>query len=155
MEEIRVKIRSNSFAVSVGLYFMAVLFIFPGVYSLVGWWTAGDALANSEAVLRGMASVRQILLAALLVYAARIFSRISKEETPFFATLARRIKLGAVLLFLALAVPHWAGYLLSGFGPVFIDEAVILAFLLAAMVFCFAQIIEYGHLVQDENFEIL
>ena len=31
----------------------------------------------------------------------------------------------------------------------------MLAFMLAAIVFCLGQIIEYGYLVQDENFEII
>ena len=36
-----------------------------------------------------------------------------------------------------------------------VDESVMFAFMLAAIVFCLGQIIEYGYLVQDENFEII
>ena len=100
------------------------------------------------------------LLVALAVYVALVFLRINREETPFFANLPRKIKAVAVLLFATLAVPKWlywaVGSIQTGtLSGALVDESVMFAFMLAAIVFCLGQIIEYGYLVQDENFEII
>ena len=107
-----------------------------------------------------MGLLRDALLIALAVYVAFVLLRIRREETPFFPELPGRIKAAAVLLFVALAVPKWLYWVVVSFlngEPSFtiVDEGIVFAFMLAAAVFCLGRIVEYGCLVQDENFEII
>ena len=102
----------------------------------------------------------QTALAAMLAYAALVFRRIGQEETPFFPALPRKVKLAAPFLFLAVAVPRWIGYAVLGaatgrvVGTLF-DETSIILLVLAIVVFCLGQILEYGWLLQDESYEII
>ena len=65
-----------------------------------------------------------------------------------------------VFLFLAVAVPRWIGYAVLGaatgrvVGTLF-DETSIILLVLAIVVFCLGQILEYGWLLQDESYEII
>ena len=66
----------------------------------------------------------------------------------------------AVLLFATLAVPKWLYWAVVSIqtgtlSGALVDESVMFAFMLAAIVCCLGQIIEYGYLVQDENYEII
>ena len=116
--------------------------------------------ASKETLRAGAFVLQQLLFTVLILYVARMFARISLEETPFFKELSRKIKVAAALLFLAFALPQWAFWVslcLTGnpTGFVLLNEVSASAFLAAAVVFCLARIFEYGYLVQDENFEII
>ena len=138
MDKTRAKIKSTSMTAFVAILAIALLFGIQTSINIFDWLTTGEALSNPDSVRHGMGLLGDGLLVALAVYVALVFLRINREETPFFANLPRKIKAVAVLLFATLA-----------------DESVMFAFMLAAIVFCLGQIIEYGYLVQDENFEII
>lgn len=160
MDKTRAKIKSTSMTAFVAILVASFLFSVATVLAIADWWTIGGALSTPESVRQGAELVRQGLLVMVLAYVGAIFLRVSREETPFFEALPRMVKLAAVLLFLAIAIPEWARFPLAGLVGglpvcVFVDQAIIVAFMLAAIVFCLGQIIEYGYLVQDENYEII
>ena len=153
MDKTRAKIKSTSMTAFVAILAIALLFGIQTSINIFDWLTTGEALSNPD-------SVRDGLLVALAVYVALVFLRINREETPFFANLPRKIKAVAVLLFATLAVPKWLYWAVVSIqtgtlSGALVDESVMFAFMLAAIVFCLGQIIEYGYLVQDENFEII
>ena len=155
MDKTRAKIKSTSMTAFVAILAIALLFGIQTSINIFDWLTTGEALSNPDSVRLGDG-----LLVALAVYVALVFLRINREETPFFANLPRKIKAVAVLLFATLAVPKWlywaVGSIQTGtLSGALVDESVMFAFMLAAIVFCLGQIIEYGYLVQDENFEII
>lgn len=158
MNKTKTRIKAMSTAIVCVLVFIAALSAISSIWAVWGW--AANGLALDIRINAGVWIMRQILLTVLLVYAAFIFHRIGKEETPFFKKLPRRIKIAAVLLFVALVVPQWIGYaalsISTGtFSFVVFDENSIMALALAFVVFCLGQIFEYGYLVQDENYEII
>lgn len=160
MDSVQNKIRRNSLIACIAIALIVLMLGAQTIAFLFGWWTTGGALSNPEAIWQGKGLISQFLLVTLLAYTGYLFWRISVEETPFFKDLPRKIKAGAVLLFLVLTVPKWLAYALISFQtgePAFtiIDESVIFAFMLSAIVFSLGSIIEYGFLVQDENYEIL
>lgn len=160
MDKTRSKIQTSSVTAFVAILAVSAFLGLATATSIAEWWTTGGALSSPESVHRGADLVQQGLIAAVLAYVGVIFLRISREDTPFFKALPRMIKLAAVLLFLAIAVPEWASFPLAGLvggspSRVFVDQWIALAFVLAAVVFCLARIFEYGYLVQDENFEII
>lgn len=160
MDKIRAKIKATSMTAFVAILFIALMFGIRTSILIVDWLTTGGALSNPDSARCGMGLLRNGFLIALGMYVAFVFLRINREETPFFAALPRKIKASAVLLFAALTVPKWLYWavvsiqtgMLSG---ALVDESVMFAFMLAAVVFCLGQILEYGYLVQDENFEII
>ena len=148
MDKTRAKIKSTSMTAFVAILAIALLFGIQTSINIFDWLTTGEALSNPDSVRHGMGLLGDGLL------------RINREETPFFANLPRKIKAVAVLLFATLAVPKWlywaVGSIQTGtLSGALVDESVMFAFMLAAIVFCLGQIIEYGYLVQDENFEII
>lgn len=160
MEKTRAKIKATSMTAFVAILFIALMFGIQTSILIVDWLTTGGALSNPDSARRGMSLFRDALLIALAVYVAFVFLRINREETPFFAALPRRIKAAAGLLFAALTVPKWLYWAIASIQTcelsfTIIDESVMFAFMLAAIVFCLGQILEYGYLVQDENFEII
>lgn len=160
MDKTRAKIKATSMTAFVAILFIALMFGIQTSILIVDWLTTGGPLSNPDSARRGMGLFRDALLIALAVYVAFVFLRINREETPFFAALPRRIKAAAVLLFAALTVPkwlYWAIFSIQTGTPsgALVDESVMFAFMLAAIVFCLGQILEYGYLVQDENFEII
>ncbi|WP_080797419.1 hypothetical protein [Arabiibacter massiliensis] len=160
MDEVRGKIRSSCLVAGVALLAIALLLGIGTASRIAGWWTDGSTLADADFVRRGVGLLSEALLIALAVYIAFVFERIAREETPFFPELPRMIKAAAAFLFLALAAPKWLGNAILSFQEgtlvgALIDEGVIFAFVLAAVVFCLGRIFEYGCLVQDENFEII
>lgn len=160
MDKTRAKIKATSMTAFVAILLIALMFGIQTSILIVDWLTTGGALSNPDSARRGMGLFRDALLIALAVYVAFVFLRINREETPFFAALPRRIKAAAVLLFAALTVPkwlYWAIFSIQTGTPsgALVDESVMFAFMLAAIVFCLGQILEYGYLVQDENFEII
>lgn len=160
MDKMRAKIKATSMTAFVAILFIALMFGIRTSILIVDWLTTGGALSNPDSARCGMGLLRDGFLVALGMYVAFVFLRINREETPFFAALPRKIKASAVLLFAALTVPKWLYWavvsiqtgMLSG---ALVDESVMFAFMLAAVVFCLGQILEYGYLVQDENFEII
>lgn len=160
MDKMRAKIKATSMTAFVAILFIALMFGIRTSILIVDWLTTGGALSNPDSARCGMGLLRDGFLIALGMYVAFVFLRINREETPFFAALPRKIKASAVLLFAALTVPKWLYWaivsiqtgMLSG---ALVDESVMFAFMLAAVVFCLGQILEYGYLVQDENFEII
>lgn len=160
MDKMRAKIKATSMTAFVAILFIALMFGIRTSILIVDWLTTGGALSNPGSARCGMGLLRDGFLIALGMYVAFVFLRINREETPFFAALPRKIKASAVLLFAALTVPKWLYWavvsiqtgMLSG---ALVDESVMFAFMLAAVVFCLGQILEYGYLVQDENFEII
>lgn len=160
MDKTRSKIKATSMTVFVAILFIALMFGIQTSVSIADWLTTGGALSNPDSARRGMSLFRDALLIALGVYVAFVFLRINREATPFFAALPRKIKATAVLLFAALTVPKWLFWAVFSIqtgqlSGALVDESVMFAFMLAAIVFCLGQIIEYGYLVQDENFEII
>ena len=154
MDKTRAKIKSTSMTAFVAILAIALLFGIQTSINIFDWLTTGEALSNPDSVRHGMG------LLGLAVYVALVFLRINREETPFFANLPRKIKAVAVLLFATLAVPKWLYWAVVSIqtgtlSGALVDESVMFAFMLAAIVFCLGQIIEYGYLVQDENFEII
>ena len=154
MDKTRAKIKSTSMTAFVAILAIALLFGIQTSINIFDWLTTGEALSNPDSVRHGMGLLGDGLLVALAVYVALVFLRINREETPFFANLPRKIKAVSVLLFATLAVPKWL-YWAGTLSGALVDESVMFAFMLAAIVFCLGQIIEYGYLVQDENFEII
>ena len=157
MDKTRAKIKSTSMTTFVAILAIALLFGIQTSINIFDWLTTGEALSNPDSVRHGMGLLGDGLLVALAVYVAL---RINREETPFFANLPRKIKAVAVLLFATLAVPKWLYWAVVSIqtgtlSGALVDESVMFAFMLAAIVFCLGQIIEYGYLVQDENFEII
>lgn len=160
MDKMQAKIKATSMTAFVAILFIALMFGIRTSILIVDWLTTGGALSNPDSARCGMGLLRDGFLIALGIYVAFVFLRINREETPFFAALPRKIKASAVLLFAALTVPKWLYWavvsiqtgMLSG---ALVDESVMFAFMLAAVVFCLGQILEYGYLVQDENFEII
>ena len=148
MDKTRAKIKSTSMTAFVAILAIALLFGIQTSINIFDWLTTGEALSNPDSVRHGMGLLGDGLLVALAVYVALVFLRINREETPFFANLPRKIKAVAVYW----AVVSIQTGTLSG---ALVDESVMFAFMLAAIVFCLGQIIEYGYLVQDENFEII
>ena len=156
MDEIRSKIKGTSQAAFVALLVLAAALAMVAAATLatyLGSATSLDPASSSDVgafVLFGV----QTALAAMLAYAALVFRRIGQEETPFFPALA------APFLFLAVAVPRWIGYAVLGaatgrvVGTLF-DETSIILLVLAIVVFCLGQILEYGWLLQDESYEII
>ena len=148
MDEIRSKIKGTSQAA-----FVALLVLAATIAKAAAKTSSSDVGAF---VLFGV----QTALAAMLAYAALVFRRIGQEETPFFPALPRKVKLAAPFLFLAVAVPRWIGYAVLGaatgrvVGTLF-DETSIILLVLAIVVFCLGQILEYGWLLQDESYEII
>lgn len=161
MDKMRAKIKASSAIAYALLLLLSLAALAATALSAVAWWTSGGSALSTPAIVNeGIGYVRQLLLAGVLLYAARIFCRISLEETPFFESLPRKIKLAGVLLFLAIAVPEWASFPLAGLvggrpSFVFVDQTIAFAFMLAFFVFCLGRVFEYGYLVQDENFEII
>lgn len=156
----RSKVESTSMTAFVAILAIALLFGIQTSINIFDWLTTGEALSNPDSVRHGMGLLGDGLLVALAVYVALVFLRINREETPFFANLPRKIKAVAVLLFATLAVPKWLYWAVVSIqtgtlSGALVDESVMFAFMLAAIVFCLGQIIEYGYLVQDENFEII
>ena len=154
MDKTRAKIKSTSMTAFVAILAIALLFGIQTSINIFDW------LSNPDSVRHGMGLLGDGLLVALAVYVALVFLRINREETPFFANLPRKIKAVAVLLFATLAVPKWLYWAVVSIqtgtlSGALVDESVMFAFMLAAIVFCLGQIIEYGYLVQDENFEII
>ena len=160
--EIRSKIKGTSQAAFVALLVLAAALAMVAAATLatyLGSATSLDPASSSDVgafVLFGV----QTALAAMLAYAALVFRRIGQEETPFFPALPRKVKLAAPFLFLAVAVPRWIGYAVLGaatgrvVGTLF-DETSIILLVLAIVVFCLGQILEYGWLLQDESYEII
>lgn len=160
MDKMRAKIKATSRVAFVMTLAIVLLFGITTSVSIAGWLTTGGGMSSTDSALSGALLIRNGLLVALAAYVAFIFLRINREETPFFAALPRMIKMAAVFLFVALQVPKWLVYVVLNVQAgtssfVFIDSSTIFAFMLAAVVFCLGQIIEYGYLVQDENFEII
>ena len=160
MDKTRAKIKSTSMTAFVAILAIALLFGIQTSINIFDWLTTGEALSNPDSVRHGMGLLGDGLLVALAVYVALVFLRINREETPFFANLPRKIKAVAVLLFATLAVPKWLYWAVVSIetgtlSGALVDESVMFAFMLAAIVFCLGQINEYGYLVQDENFEII
>ncbi|WP_102379812.1 hypothetical protein [Raoultibacter timonensis] len=160
MDEVRARIERTSTAIAVVLLCIAAICICAVLWGAWNWIGGKQTLDIHAQVNAGVWLLRYTLISALLVYAALIFFRIGSEETPFFKELPRRIKIAAVLLFVALTVPQWIGYaVISGatgtVSFVIFDENSIVALALAFVVFCLGQIFEYGYLVQDENYEII
>lgn len=160
MNEVKARIERTSTAIAVILLCIAAICTCAVFWG--GWnWIIGKSGFDIRAqVNAGVWLLRYALVSALLVYAALMFFRIGKEETPFFKELPGRIKIAAALLFVALVVPQWIGYaVISGatgtISFVIFDENSIMALALAFVVFCLGQIFEYGYLVQDENYEII
>lgn len=159
MDKTRAKIKSTSMTAFVAILAIALLFGIQTSINIFDWLTTGEALSNPDSVRHGMGLLGDGLLVALAVYVALVFLRINREETPFFANLPRKTK-------------RWpcsfsrrsrcrSGCTGQSSAPnrnavrALVDESVMFAFMLAAIVFCLGQIIEYGYLVQDENFEII
>ena len=160
MDKMRTKIKPTSMTAFVAILVIALMFGIQTSVSIADWLTTGGALSNPDSTLRGAGLLKNLLLIASGVYVAFVFLHINREETPFFAALPRKIKTAAVLLFGALIVPKWLYYAIMSIQMgtlsfTVIDESVIFAFMLAAIVFCLGQILEYGYLVQDENNEII
>ena len=79
---------------------------------------------------------------------------------PFWLSWNTHVATGPVTAEATLAVPKWLYWAVVSIqtgtlSGALVDESVMFAFMLAAIVFCLGQIIEYGYLVQDENFEII
>ena len=160
MDKTRAKIKSTSMTAFVAILAIALLFGIQTSINIFDWLTTGEALSNPDSVRHGMGLLGDGLLVALAVYVALVFLRINREETPFFANLPRKIKAVAVLLFATLAVPKWLYWAVVSIqtgtlSGALVDESVMFAFMLAALVFCLGQIIEYGYPVPYENFEII
>lgn len=160
MDHTKDKIRSLSSALFFALLIIAGFMVVASTHhvflslSLFG-------LSGAPLDITGWAILAQsYLLSALLVHMAFIFKKISKTETPFTKAIPRRMKIAALGLFLALAVPHWVGYLVFSmstgtFRFVLFGESEIFALAMAAIVYCMAQIFDYGFMLQDESYEIL
>lgn len=161
MDKTRSKIQTSSTFMSVALFLLSFAFGIATIVMACGWLASPEgAFASKETLRAGAFVLQQLLFTVLILYVARMFARISLEETPFFKELSRKIKVAAALLFLAFALPQWAFWVslcLTGnpTGFVLLNEVSASAFLAAAVVFCLARIFEYGYLVQDENFEII
>lgn len=160
MDQTRAKIKSTSMTAFAAILVIALMFGIQTSILIADWLATGTALSNPDSTLRGMGLLKDALLIALAVYVAFVFLRINREETPFFAALPRMIKMAAVFLFAALTVPKWLYYAIASIqtgvlGYAVVDSSVMFAFMLASIVFCFGQILEYGYLVQDENYEII
>lgn len=161
MDKTREKIQTSSTCISVALFLLSLAFGIATIVMAYGWLASPEgAFSSKETLHAGALALQQLLFTVLIVHVARIFCRISREETPFFEELPRKIKIAAALLFFAFAIPQWvfwASLCLTG-GPtgfMLLNEVSGSALLVAAVVFCLGQILEYGYLVQDENYEII
>lgn len=159
MDTIKRKIRNTSLTIFVGLLVVCTPFALGQVYNLGVWFTdyaITGSLDNTVALNGAMQNLGQLFLMGLLVYIAFIFGHISEEETPFFPTLPHKLKVAAVLLFLAMTLPRWIGEAVHCFttqtlGFTIADGSTLIALLLAAILFCFGRILEYGYLIQNDN----
>ena len=162
MDGIHKKIQKNALVVGMGLLVVAAFMVLAAFASAWSLLAGGAPLDFSEGrVLDTLVrTMTYALLTALIMYAARIFFRISTQETPFFKELPRKIKTAAVMLFFALAIPRWIGYALHSFaigsiaGAV-VDEVLLAALVMSGLLFCLGQVFEYGYLLQDESYDIL
>lgn len=162
MDSTKEKIKSTSMTIFVVLLVMAGFLTISALYNT---WemldsSPGMSIAPDSEFTLARTLMSPYCFAVLGVFTAFIFKSISAHETPFTKDVPQRIKIAAVLLFLSIALPQWLGYLLHSaatgiFSFTLFDETVILALVLSAIVFCLAQIFEYGFMVQDENYEIL
>lgn len=162
---IRQKIKSTSKAIYIALFALAGILLVGAVFSVSA--TPGRYLAMRlgtytplEFQLDIVAIGRLCCLVALLVVMAFIFRKISVNETPFLKTIPKRLKIVSLLVFVSIAVPQWLGYVFYSISTgevsfsVF-DNLTISAVIISGLVFCFAQIFDYGYMIQDENDEIL
>ena len=134
MDKTRAKIKSTSMTAFVAILAIALLFGIQTSINIFDWLTTGEALSNPDSVRHGMGLLGDGLLVALAVYVALVVATRAVPKWLYWAVVS--IQTGT----------------LSG---ALVDESVMFAFMLAAIVFCLGQIIEYGYLVQDENFEII
>lgn len=160
MDKTKDKIRSLSSVLFFALLAIGVLVMGASTYHI--FLSLGLLSPNSNAAgdVDWTGFLQSSFLSALLVYTAFIFRKVSKTETPFTKDIPHRLKIAALGLFLALAVPQWLGYLISSistgiFQFVLFSESEIFALAMAAVVYCMAQIYEYGFMLQDESYEIL
>lgn len=162
---IREKIKSTSTAIFVGLLALAGIFLVGTAISVKTIYNRYlEMISGTYASLDFQAdvigTVRICCLNALLIVTAFIFRKISINETPFLKEVPKRLKVVSLLLFLSIAVPQWLGYALYSISTGKVAFAVfenqtILAFIISSLIFCFAQIFDYGYMIQDENDEIL
>lgn len=161
MDKVRTKIKTSSVAVAVGLTVIAAFLAVAAVASAThGMSAASLDFARSGDVEPFVYAGMYACLAALLCFVASTFLRIAREETPFFPGLSRRVKIASPLVFLAVALPRWIGFAAVSFArgtasfAVF-DEVNVPFLVVAAVLFCLGQVLEYGWLLQDESYEII
>ena len=159
MDTVKQKIRHSSMAIFVGLLGICSLLGISQLYNLGAWLTDyvfTGSLANGLALDKAVKSLGQLVLLVFLLYISFIFRRIGEEETPFFPALPRKLKVAAILLFFAMTLPRWIGDAVHCFTTqtlvfTLVDESTIFALLLAAILFCFGRMLEYGYLIQNDN----
>lgn len=160
MEKTKDKIRSLSFTLFCALLVIVGLIVVASthhVFLSLGLF----GLPETSLDIAGWVILSQsFLLSALLVYIALIFKKISRTETPFTKAIPHRMKIAALGLFCVLAVPRWIGDVAFSistdtFSFVLFGESEMFALAIAAIVYCMAQIFDYGFMLQDESYEII
>lgn len=127
-----------------------------GIMGFFGALGSGSPAALSvQQAAAGTRALQDALLAAFLLVMAFTFRRISLAETPFIEAVPKRLRVASVLLFAAIALPHWLGMLLGSLaegsaGFAMVDGTILLAFACAAIVFCLAHIFDYGLMMQRD-----
>lgn len=159
------RIKSSSKVAIVALSFGAfwcILLLLDGIGKLAAHMASTDTwTALSYGGYRPLPYLLQLaLLLAIVSICIAMLATVRKRGTPFVASIPRRMKLIAILVFILSSAPNWVYYLLRGIhegetGFAIIENSGIIGLILAAVVYALAMIFQYGCQLQQEIDETL
>lgn len=165
MKKVKSKIHSNSTTIYITLLLLTFLIAISSVFKtrdlfLQNIERNGSIMSSLESLSAVIQVIQQYCFLPLLVFIALTFRKISVNETPFFSSLPTHLKIISILVFFSIAIPQWIGYIIYSiinnvFEFALFDNLVVTAFIISSIIFCIAQIFEYGTMLQNENDEIL
>lgn len=158
MGSIKAKIQSTSKMILIGISILTVLFSIVIIYEFIIDLTT--ILNTGHGYTKLLNLISPCCYLVILIFTAQTFYKIRKSQTPFQSFLPKRLKILAVLVFIALIISKYIHYLLLSLAKgkflfSILDETDLQALILAGIIYCLAWIFQYGCMLQEENDGIL